>query len=299
LPLALIADDDSAIREVMTEVCVELGLEVTSVSDGVTALESMRRSPPDLVLLDLAMPRLDGYGVLEKLRDGLVRPQPAVIVVTANADASGRIRGTELGAVDFIEKPFRLPDLRRRLERVIAVVQLERRLEDAEQTLEMMRSRDPVTGAGTFGMLSAALETQFQFARITGKELSCVVMSDERNALVENEAGKEAADQRLQKVAKIVERVLRGADLMFRVDAAEFVLLLPGTPAAGARRVVDRIQEALSAAGLEDDVSLVVASATYPHPEITQASVLYRAVNVTLAQARSRDERRVAHFEGF
>jgi hypothetical protein len=76
-------------------------------------------------------------------------------------------------------------------------------------------------------------------------------------------------------------------------------MLLPGTPSAGARRVIERVDEALAAHGVERGPSLAIAAATYPHPEIVQASTLYRAVNVSLAQARSRSDRRVAFFEGF
>ena len=62
---------------------------------------------------------------------------------------------------------------------------------------------------------------------------------------------------------------------------------------------IERVDEALAAHGVDRGDSLAIAAASYPHPEIAQASTLYRAVNVSLAQARSRKEKRVAFFEGF
>lgn len=299
MAVALVVDDDVQIRSMIEEICGAIGLQVISANDGVEAVEALERDTIDVILLDINMPRLDGFGVLERLRAMPLTPRPAVIVVTADADVEGRVRGTELGALDFVTKPFMLRDLRRRIERAVSIVELERRLEDAEATLEQMRMHDPVTGAGTFGMLQAALDAQFQCARVTGKELSCVVVSDERYNEALREQGREAGEERLQRISKRLESLLRGADLLFRVDAAEFVILLPGTPLPGVRRVVERIRETLSEEARSSDAALVLAAATYPHPDINQPSLLYRAVNVTLAQARSREGRRVAYFEGF
>lgn len=299
LAVALVADDDDATREVVCELCQSLGLTVMTAVDGLDAVDQMRRQRPDVVLLDLSMPRLDGFGVLERLRAGDVKPMPAVIVVTAFADAAGKMRGTELGAIDFVDKPFRVFELRRRIQRAVSISQLEDNLRDAETTLESMRSVDPVTGVGSFGMLSAALDAHFTCARVTGKELSCVVVSDESFSQVLQGDGREPADERLRTIAQTIGKVLRGADMVFRVDASEFVMLLPGTTLAGARRVIERVGEAFRGEGIDGVKSLAIAAASYPHPEIAQASTLYRAVNVSLAQARSRSEKKVAFFEGF
>ena len=298
MAVALVADDDDATRAVVAELCQGMGMTVMAAVDGEDALEQMSGQRPDVVLLDLNMPRLDGFGVLERLRAG-TQPMPPVIVVTASADAAGKMRGTELGAIDFVEKPFRVIELRRRIQRAVSINSLEAGLRDAETTLQAMRAKDPVTGVGSFGMLSAALDAHFTCARVTGKELSCVVVSDETFSQLLSGNGRESADERLRVIAATIEKVLRGADMVFRVDASEFVMLLPGTPPAGARRVIERVDAALSGGGLERGKSLAIAAATYPHPEIAQASTLYRAVNVSLAQARSRSDKRVAIFEGF
>lgn len=298
-PVALVADDDPLLRAMLEDVCRQIGLRVRSCQDGIEVLAELDRAPVDIVLLDLAMPRLDGFGVLEALRATPGRAVPPVIIVTANADAEGKIRGTRLGAIDFVEKPFRLADLTRRIERVLSIGNLERKLRDEERQLDTLRGTDPVTGVGTFGVLHAALEAQFACARVTAKPLSCLVVADEGYGSTLAQRGRVAGEERLRSFVQALEKQLRGADVVYRVDASEFVVFLPGTPSVGARRAIERMRESFAAQPVLQDAALSIGVATYPHPEIQQPSHLYRAVNVALAQARSQPGQRVAYFEGF
>ena len=297
---ALLVDDEPLIRSTLARLCSELELESETAADGVEALGRLGDGHTfDLVILDLSMPRLDGFGVLEELRKRQGDAMPAVIVVTAQADFSGRSRGTALGAIDFVEKPFRSDELRRRIQRCISITDLEKKLREAEVVLANLRATDPATGFGSFGKLQRALETEFLSARLNDRPLTCVVVSDERFSLTVQAGGEAAGAERLQVLAKLIEERLRGADQVFRVDAAEFVLLLPATPTVGARRVVDKITELADGIDILRDHQIAIGVATYPHPEIQQASALYRAANVTLAQARTRERQRIAYFEGF
>lgn len=294
--VALIVEDQDEIREVLASVVGELGCTVRQASNGAEAVEALARDTIDLMVLDLAIPKLNGFGVLEEMRKHPHRlSQPATVVVSATADADGKVRGTELGAVDFVDKPFCLPALRRRLERVISMVRLERGLVAAEEQLQAMRARDPVTGMGTFRTLQFAIDAQFQSANIMGKPLSCVIFFDADYDRTLTEGGLDEAEERLRRMASVLEDDLRAADLVFRVDAAEFVVLLPGTPRSGAKQVAKKMRSSLDA--ICDNLFISVAS--FPHPHITQASILFRAANVTLAQIRSRDHACDGYFEGF
>ncbi|MEO0811308.1 MAG: response regulator [Myxococcota bacterium] len=297
--VALVADDHQDIRNVLGSVLRECGCEVHLAENGVQAVEMLELYPVDILLLDLQMPKMDGFGVLElvKKRAGKIS-SPLTLIVTANADVEGRIRGTELGAIDFVDKPFRVPAVRLRIERMMSMVQMGRGVDEAEASLAHLRARDPVTGAGTFAMLRSVLDAQFRSAQITNKPLSCLIVCDESyNALLGAE-GKKAGESRLKVLAQAVHTALRGADLVFRIDAAELVVLLPGTSATGASRVIEKVTDALSESGTLFD-SLFFATATYPHPQIAVANQLFRAANAALASIRSRDRERAAHFEGF
>jgi len=108
----LIVDDDANIRT-SVRLCLEAaGYTVEQAVNGGDALEKIHASPPDLVLLDLAMPVLDGMTVLAELRALLSRQSPRAIVMTAHGSVRTAIQAVRLGASDFIEKPFTPDDLR-------------------------------------------------------------------------------------------------------------------------------------------------------------------------------------------
>ncbi len=111
----LVVDDDVFNVQLLTELCQSAGHTVRSAPDGLKALEAIGERQPDLVLLDLMMPGLDGYEVLARLRADPQTEDLPVIIVTARADADARVRGVELGADDFVTKPFRFKDLRDRI----------------------------------------------------------------------------------------------------------------------------------------------------------------------------------------
>jgi PleD family two-component response regulator len=294
MPRILIADDEPQLRDVMAELCRSLGAETVTASDGLDALERLHQDKFDVVLLDLTMPRLGGLGVLERLRDQPPEPRPAVIVVTAAHDNTSRMQATSLGAIDFVDKPFRVPNLSQRLARVLQIIELERRLAAAETTLDSMRRIDPVTGCGAFAELYQALEAEFYVASQRGSSLACVVISDERYDAVLAALGRDAGDKRLVALRQEIEKGLAPLRRIFRVDAAEFVVLMPES-AEEARQKAQACCAKLDGDVQPGDVAVAIAG--FPHPEIPQASALYRAANVSLAQARSH--RRVVTFEGF
>ena len=105
-PLVLVADDDPAMRALVTSILTAQGWRVAEAPDGIAALDAAQRLRPDLMLLDMDMPRLDGLGVLETLRRRLIGRAVPVIVVTAHDDPAIESRCIELGAEDYITKPI-------------------------------------------------------------------------------------------------------------------------------------------------------------------------------------------------
>lgn len=101
-PSVLVVDDDQDIRESLAQILTEEGFDVTSACNGAEALEEIARKTPDVMLLDLMMPVLNGWEVLEALRKRGTHPKLPVVVLSA-LEAEG--------AVDYIQKPIRLPKL--------------------------------------------------------------------------------------------------------------------------------------------------------------------------------------------
>lgn len=119
-PLVLVVEDDSALGEVVVSALKDDGLDARLAKDGDEAMRLVDASEPAAIILDLMMPKRDGFSVLRELRaDGRIARLP-VIVVTAIFGLSERMYATELGAADYVTKPFELDDLVSRVRALVS-----------------------------------------------------------------------------------------------------------------------------------------------------------------------------------
>jgi len=130
----LVVDDDPTVAEVVHSYLDRAGLAVTRAADGVTAMDVARRTHPDLVVLDLMLPGMSGLEVCRRLRE--VRPDVAVVMLTALGEESDRIVGLETGADDYLVKPFSLDELVARVTTVL------RRTGTSKERVNVLRCAD-------------------------------------------------------------------------------------------------------------------------------------------------------------
>lgn len=131
----LVVDDQSSVRQLLSEYLTEQGFRVLTAEDGQKALYAARHDPPNLILLDIMMPKMDGYQFLRLYRQ---ERQTPIIIVTAREEETDAVLGLDLGADDYIIKPFRMREL---LARIRAIL---RRSEGSVQKTEMLRVEDVV-----------------------------------------------------------------------------------------------------------------------------------------------------------
>jgi DNA-binding response OmpR family regulator len=115
-PLVLVADDDPDILKLVTLRLERDGYEVVGAANGEQALEHAFERTPDLALIDVSMPKLDGYEVAQRLRRSDATKTIPIILLTARAQDSDVARGVEAGADDYVKKPFSTADLRSRVQ---------------------------------------------------------------------------------------------------------------------------------------------------------------------------------------
>jgi DNA-binding response OmpR family regulator len=118
-PLILVADDDPDILSLVTLRLERSGYDVLAAGDGEQALRAALEQAPDLALLDVMMPKLDGYEVTERLRDNEATRHMPVILLTARVQEADIARGVEAGADDYVRKPFSPQELRDRVQAVL------------------------------------------------------------------------------------------------------------------------------------------------------------------------------------
>jgi two component transcriptional regulator, winged helix family len=112
----LVADDESAIRRILKTRLSMVGYNVVVAADGLEALEMFEKESPDLLVLDVMMPKLNGYGVCQELR---TKSDIPIIMLTALGDVADRITGLELGADDYLTKPFSPKELEARIHAIL------------------------------------------------------------------------------------------------------------------------------------------------------------------------------------
>src|SRR6202040_3704377 len=145
----LVADDQSSNRELLEELLTTQGFKVISASNGAAALEELTRVQADLVLLDVMMPRMNGFEVCERIKNNPDTYLIPVILITALSDKQDRIRGIKVGADDFLSRPVDRIELLARARSLLQLKQRTDELERAESVLfslaRSIEGKDPYT----------------------------------------------------------------------------------------------------------------------------------------------------------
>jgi DNA-binding response OmpR family regulator len=115
----LVIDDEQDLLDFLRKVLEEEGYAVATAPDGVQGISRARHEPPDLILLDLMMPQMDGWEVLRILKSLPQTSRTPVVVLTARMDPQSKWEGWQQGAVDYITKPFSLQELKLRLKEIL------------------------------------------------------------------------------------------------------------------------------------------------------------------------------------
>ena len=280
----LIVDDDDHTRTLLKDLCESTGYKVSCAEDGQVGLDLIAQRRPDLVLLDLMMPKRDGFSVLRTVRENTEWVDLPVILLTAMGDMDGKIKGMELGADDYVTKPFKLVELQTRMNSALMVREYRRRLTAAEEELAHLRALDPLTGAGTYSQLKASLDSELARSRRYGRPAAALLFGFDDYQALRYALGRDKCDQFVARLAHEIRGTLRGADRLFRVDSDEFVILLPETDLPGAKVAAERLMAIVSAIDVEGragpvDPKVRFGGAVFPSENVRSSEDLLREAN--------------------
>lgn len=251
----LLVDDDPESIQIMGRILSEVG-HLRFATNGEDALRLARKSPPDLILLDAAVPGLSGFEVCEALKADPALTDVPIIFVTCHSDATFEVAGFDVGAADFIATPVTAP-------LVLARVHTQLRLKHVSDELRRLSTVDALTGVANRRKFDDSLEQECARTRRAGEPLALLMLDVDHFKLFNDRYGHPAGDICLKSVAQAVARIgQRPADLFARYGGEEFVLLLPQTPRVGAMPMAQRILEAIACLDIEHDASLTDAHVT-------------------------------------
>ncbi|MBF0613570.1 MAG: diguanylate cyclase [Magnetococcales bacterium] len=274
----LIVDDEPINIAVMTDI-LEERYEILFATDGARALELARTAQPDLILLDVMMPGMDGYEVCLKLKEERETVQIPVIFVTAMSDVDDEARGLELGAMDYITKPVSPPVVRARVRNQIE-------LKHARDQLMRLAVTDGLTGLANRRHFDLVLEKEYpRLARNRGL-LSMILFDVDHFKAFNDTYGHLAGDDCLRRIGGVVlQAITRAADLGARYGGEEFVCILPETGHEGALRIAERIRTGIHALEIPHAKSSVAKHVTASLGVVTVRCIAGRSPLHVVAQA--------------
>jgi len=289
----LVADDDAINRQVLASL-LKPDYVVLLAKTGEQALERAVRHLPDLVLLDVMMPDMNGYEVLRLLRADPQTAHIQVIFITGKGRPEDEARGLKMGAADYITKPFNATVVVARVATHLQVVR-QRRL------LEHLAHMDGLTELANRRSFDEAYQAEWQRATRHGHALSVAILDIDFFKQFNDHYGHPAGDRALRAVARSARGAMRRpGDMAARYGGEELVVIMPETDAAQARHVAESIREAVAQllvpheySGASPVLTVSIGGATLAPGGQESASTLFDAADSALYGAKAGGRNRV------
>ena len=239
-PTILIVDDDRGSRISMAEVLRNEGYKVVEASDGREAIVCCKRTPPNVVLMDAIMPKIDGFTACSMIKNMPETRDTPVLIITSLNDENSIGRAFSSGATDYISKPVNFSVLRQRIALLVQT-------NDAEQRVKRLAYKDILTGLPNRAMFNERFNEMLTATRNKKKKLALMFLDLNRFKLVNDTMGHEAGDLLLKYFGERMQNCMRKGDLVARFGGDEFTIILDnidsGQTVTG---VVNKIHEQLS-----------------------------------------------------
>lgn len=251
----LVVDDAPSNLVILTE-SLRSEFDVRIATSGAEALRLVEEAPPDLILLDILMPDMDGYEVCRRLKANAAASNIPIIFLTAKGDVADETMGLSIGAVDYIIKPVSVPIV---LARVRTHVELKRR----GDLLETLSMRDGLTGIANRRRFDDCLGRAWRQALRSATPLSLIIADIDHFKAYNDTYGHLAGDECLRAVATTLAGALkRPGDLAARFGGEEFAMVLEDTSLNGAAHLAETMRQSVASLGMEHRDSSVASMVT-------------------------------------
>jgi diguanylate cyclase (GGDEF)-like protein len=306
----LLVDDSEAQSSQIIESLERLGYSVQRASSGAEGLRMAREKTPDLVLLDVVMPDIDGFAVCRWLKVNADTRDIPVIMLTVRTAVADRIAGLNIGADDYLAKPFDDQELEARIFAALRVKAAHSDLRNRNQQLETMLHSvealaitDPLTGLFNRRRFADVLKREFAVTRRYRNTLSCLLVDIDHFKQINDRFGHDAGDQVLKEVARRIVASLREVDLAARYGGEEFAILLPHTGTKDAKIVAERLLNNLRKQQFTFGSELVRVTASVGCAGNTDvasghAEDLVKVADLALYEAKNSGRNRVVTYRG-
>ncbi|MFE4107668.1 GGDEF/EAL domain-containing response regulator [Almyronema epifaneia] len=316
----LIVDDNPDNLRLLSEVLTHEGYEVRKATSGSMAIKSVQTLLPDLILLDILMPEMSGYEVCQQLKTNPVTAAAPIIFLSALNDPFDKVKAFNVGAADYIAKPFQFEEVIARVRHQLALravnheleslnVALEERVQERTQQLELANAQllelafqDKLTGLPNRTLFVQRLEKKlFKSQASENYDFAVLFIDCDRFKTINDALGHDAGDQLLKDVAERIKQLMPKRDVLSRFGEDEFALLLVDIASQQAvLQLADKILAAFAQpfSVRERDIFLSISMGiVLGDVHHTQPEHLLRDVNKALHQAKLSGQGRYQLFE--
>jgi len=307
-----IVDDDAAIRRLVRLYLRRSGYDIAEYATGEEARAQLAAGTWDLAILDRRLPDMDGVVLCSELKSNPEMRNRYVIMLTGETEQEDKVQGLDLGADDYITKPFQSAELLARIRAGKRIVDLQKELMETNRRLELLSITDGLTKLYNHRYFQDELSRAFEESHRYQRPLSLAIIDIDFFKKVNDTYGHAVGDEVLKCVSKLFQQSIRSSDLAARYGGEEFAVMMPETELNDAltfaekiRHLIEETEIATQAGTLHVTVSIGLSAV--PHTRIRSAAevivaadkALYRAKrggrNQVQAEKRREGLRRITH----
>jgi diguanylate cyclase (GGDEF)-like protein len=292
----LLVEDDPVQASATKEVLMKAGYEVLWAEDGINAIKSVKTERPDIILLDVILPRMDGYEICRWLKLEETTKGILVITLTIKKEISDKISGLHIGADDYLPKPYNELELNARIYSLLRTKALQdelrqknRQLEELLHKVNYMAITDALTGLYNRRHFHDVLISEYERARRYKTPFSIVMLDIDHFKRINDTFGHSVGDSVLKEVAEILKRNIREIDTASRYGGEEFMVILPNTRKDHALIVAERTRIMIaqhSFSRLDRNITISVGISGMPDENAESDEKLIKCADFALYRAK-------------
>ena len=293
-----IVDDDAAIRRLVKLYLKRSGYVTVEYATGNEARAEMGKGGWDLAILDRRLPDMDGATLCHELKSNPAFKTRYVIMLTGEDEQEDKVEGLDLGADDYITKPFASGELLARIRAGKRIVDLQKELLESNKRLEMLSITDGLTKLYNHRYLQDELARAFEESQRYQRPLSLAIIDLDFFKKVNDTYGHAVGDEVLKAVSRMLQDSVRSTDVAARYGGEEFAVMMPETELADAITFAEKIRSMIETTPIQTQAGAISATtsigvSTVPHTRIHLAKELVIAADKALYRAKKNGRNQV------